>query len=139
MTPKAPSFDQIEQFLKAHRWTEVTGRSGHGAGHRVFEKVLAGGEVLTTHISHSGKKGPGTGRFGEMLREQLKTNRKDFWKAIETGEPVPRPAPIEAAVAAPEAWQVEVLLRRVGVKPEELQGMTTDQARQIIEKHWAES
>jgi hypothetical protein len=139
VTPKAPSFDQIKQFLKADRWTEVTGRPGHGTGHRVFEKVLTGGEVLTTHISHSGKKGPGPGRFGEMLREQLRTNRNDFWKAIETGEPVPRPTPIEPPVPALEAWQVGVLLRHVGLRPEELQGMTPARAQQIIEKHWAGS
>jgi len=135
VTPNAPSFDQIEQFLKADRWTEVTGRPGHGTGHRVFEKVLDGGEVLTTHISHSGRKGPG--RFGEILREQFKTNRKDFWAAIETGEPVPRPAPIDAPVPGPEAWQVDILLRSVGLKPVELRGMTVEQAQRLIEKHWA--
>jgi hypothetical protein len=137
VTPNAPSFDQIEQFLKADRWTEVSGRPGHGAGHRVFEKVLAGGEVLTTHISHAGKKGPGPGRFGEMLREQFRTNRKDFWKAIETGEPVPRPAPVETPVSAPEAWQVNVLLRQIGIEPEALKGMSAERAQQLIEAHWA--
>jgi hypothetical protein len=136
VTPNAPSFDQIEQFLKADRWAEVTARPGRGTGHRVFEKALAGGEVLTTHISHSGKKGPGPGRFGEMLREQLMTNRKDFWKAIETGEPVPRPTPVEAPVSAPKAWQVDILLRQVGLDPAELEGMTAEQAQQTIEKHW---
>ncbi len=137
MTPNAPSFDQIEQFLKADRWTEITGRPGHGTGHRVFEKVLTGGEVLTTHISHSGKKGPGPGRFGEILREQLRTNRRDFWRAIETGEPVPRPAAVESPVPAPEAWQVDVLLRKAGLEREELEGMTAERAQQIIERHWA--
>ncbi len=143
MTPNAPSFDQIEQFLKAEqflktdRWTEVTARPGRGICHRVFEKVLAGGEVLTTHISHSGKKGPGPGRFGEILREQLRTNRQDFWRAIETGEPVPRPAAVESPVPAPEAWQVDVLLRKVGLAREELEGMTAERAQQIIERHWA--
>jgi hypothetical protein len=137
VTPNAPSFDQIEQFLKADRWTEVSGRPGHGMGHRVFEKVLAGGEVLMTHNSHSGKKGPGPGRFGEMLREQLRTNRKDFWKAIEAGEPVPRPAPVETSVSAPEAWQVNVLLRQMGLEPETLKGMSAERAQRLIETHWA--
>lgn len=136
MTPKAPSFDQIEQFLKADRWTEVSGQPGHGSGHRVFEKVLAGGEVLTTHISHAGRKSPGPGRFAEILRVQLKTTREDFWKAIDTGEPVPRPAPVEPTVPAPEAWQVDVLLRKVGLRPEALRGMTPEQAQEIIERHW---
>jgi hypothetical protein len=128
---------KIEQFLKADRWTEVTGQPGHGKGHRFFEKVLAGGEVLSTHISHSGKKGPGPGRFGEMLREQLRTNRKDFWKAIETGEPVPRPVPVETPVSTPEAWQVDVLLRQMGLKPETLKGISAEQAQRLIETHWA--
>jgi hypothetical protein len=135
VTPNSPSFDQIEQFLKADRWTEVTGRPGHG--HRVFEKVLADSEVLTTHISHSGKKGPGPGRFGEILREQLRTNRRDFWRAIEAGEPVPRPAAVESPVPAPEAWQVDVLLRQVGLDRDALEGMTAERAQQIIEQHWA--
>ncbi len=137
MTPNAPSFDQIEQFLKADRWTEVTGRPGHGFGHRVFEKVLAGGEVLTTHISHSGKKGPGPGRFSEILREQLKTNRGDFWKAIETGKSVPRPTEVESRAATPEGWQVDVLLRQVGLTHDALKDMTAERAQEIIERHWA--
>jgi hypothetical protein len=54
MTPRAPAFDEIEKFLKIDGWAEVTGSSGHGTSHRVFERVLEGGQVLTTHISHSG-------------------------------------------------------------------------------------
>lgn len=73
MTPNAPSFKEIEDFLRIDGWTEAP--TGHGSKHRFFEKVLPSGEVLTTHISHSAKKSPGAGRFAEMLREQLRIKR----------------------------------------------------------------
>lgn len=139
MTPNAPSFDQLEKFLKADGWKEVTGQAGSGSGHRVFEKVLDDRdpvEVLTTHISHSGTKSPGPGRFGEILREQLNVSKQAFWKAIETGEPVPRPQPVEESPPAPEAWQVEVLVHQVGLTPNDLKGMTLEAAQALIEKHW---
>jgi len=137
MTPKAPAFDEIEKFLEIDGWTEVTGGPGHGTSHRVFEKVLAGDQVLTTHISHSGGKSPGPNRFGEILRQQLKITRKQFWDALHSGDAVDRPAPVEEQVAAPEAWQVPVLLYQVGLSPDELQGMSSDEAQKIITAHWA--
>jgi hypothetical protein len=137
MTPKAPAFDEIEKFLKIDGWTEVTGSAGHGTSHRVFEKVLEGGQVLTTHISHSGSKSPGPNRFGEILREQLKITRRQFWDALHSGDAVDRPAPVEEQVPAPEAWQVPILLHQVGLSPDELHGMSPDEAQKVITAHWA--
>jgi hypothetical protein len=137
MTPKAPAFDEIEKFLKIDGWAEVTGSAGHATSHRVFEKVLEGGQVLTTHISHSGSKSPGPNRFGEILREQLKITRKQFWDALHSGDAVDRAAPVEEQVPAPEAWQVPVLLHQVGLSPDELHGMSPDEAQKVITAHWA--
>ncbi len=133
MTPNAPTFNQIETFLKADGWTEVTGQQGWGSSHRVFVKHPAPGEPLVTHISHSGHKSPGAGRFSEILRDQVQVNKADFWQAISSGKPVDRPVEIEEEVVAPHGWQVLELLGQMHLDPTELEGMSPEEAQGRID------
>ena len=50
---------------------------------------------------------------------------------------MPRPTEVEPPIATPEAWQIDALLRQVGLDGEELKGMTAERAQEIIERHWA--
>jgi hypothetical protein len=44
---------------------------------------------------------------------------------------------VEEQVPAPEAWQVPILLHQVGLSPDELHGMSPDEAQKVITAHWA--
>ena len=94
MTPSAPTWAEIERFLKIDGWRELP---QHGAGksdtHRFFEKLLGGGELLQTHTSHASSKRPSPGTFATILRIQLKISKTEFWAALASGQPVDRPVP----------------------------------------------
>ena len=97
MTPDAPTWGEMEKFLQTDGWRRLPApsRGGSSENHIFFEKLLDGGELLQTHISHSRRGGPSPGRFGVILREQIKISRAQFWEALSSGEPVARPAPVE--------------------------------------------
>ena len=82
---KTPTWAQIERFCRIDGWVQ-TRRSGHV----FFEKVLAGGTVLQTHRSHASRKTMSPGRFHTILRYQLQVSEAQFWRALETREPVDR-------------------------------------------------
>jgi hypothetical protein len=64
---KTPSWDEIREFLKHDGWT-----SDRATGHTFFEKTLPDGEILQTHVSHSGSKTMTPGRFKAILADQLR-------------------------------------------------------------------
>lgn len=112
MTPDAPTWGEIERFLQLDRWTRLppSSRGGAGQRHVFFEKLLDSGQLLQTHISHSRRSRPSPGRFAMILREQIKVSRAQFWEALRTGEPVERPAPVDAGQPVEhEAWVLTML------------------------------
>lgn len=100
MTPDAPTWGEIEKFLKIDRWTRLpaSSRGGSSEDHIFFEKLLDSGELLQTHISHSRGGRPSSGRFASILRHQIMVSRTEFWQALHAGgkpdnTPPGRPAP----------------------------------------------
>jgi len=140
MTPDAPAWGEIEKFLQADGWTRLpaSSRGGSGRRHIFFEKLLDSGELLQTHISHSRRGGPSPGRFGLILREQIKVSRAEFWAALSSGEPVPRPAPIKTEQQVEhEAWVLAVLTGELHMAVEQIEQLNVEQARQLVLDHWA--
>jgi hypothetical protein len=140
MTPDAPTWGEMEKFLQADRWTRLpaSSRGGSGQRHIFFEKLLTSDELLQTHISHSRRGGPSPGRFGVVLREQIKVSRAQFWEALRSGEPVPRPAPVDSdRLLEHEAWVLAVLTGELHMTAEQIETLDADQARQLVLDHWA--
>jgi hypothetical protein len=140
MTPNAPTWGEMEKFLQADSWTRLpaSSRGGSSENHIFFEKLLDGGELLQTHISHSRRGGPSPGRFGVILREQIKVSRADFWEALRSGEPVARPVPVEAEQSVQhDAWVDEVLAGELHMTAEQIGALDAEQARQLVLDHWA--
>jgi hypothetical protein len=140
MTPDAPTWGEMEKFLQADGWTRLpaSSRGGSGQRHIFFEKLLDSGELLQTHISHSRRGGPSPGRFGLILREQIKVSRAQFWKALSSGEPRPRPAAVETEQQAEhEAWVMAVLAGELRMTTEQIEALDVDQARQMVLDHWS--
>lgn len=139
MTPDAPSWGEIEKFLKIDGWTRLpaSSRGGSSQDHIFFEKLLDSGELLQTHISHSRGSRPSSGRFASILRHQIKISRTDFWQALRSGEPVARPAPAEAEQVEHEAWVVAVLAGDLHMTAQEIATLDAEHARQLVLDHWS--
>jgi hypothetical protein len=82
---RTPTWAQVERFCLIDGWLEV-----RRTGHVHFEKVLSDGRVLRTHRSLSSRKTMSPGRFKALLRYQLAVSEEQFWRALETREPVER-------------------------------------------------
>jgi hypothetical protein len=140
MTPNAPTWGEIEKFLQADRWTRLpaSSRGGSSENHLFFEKLLDSGELLQTHVSHSRRGRPSPGRFVLILRQQIKVSRAQFWEALRSGEPVARPAPVEAEQQVEhEAWVLAVLAGELHTTAEQIEELDVEQARQLVLDHWA--
>jgi hypothetical protein len=97
VTPGAPTWDEITDFLGVDGWTQIPGgeRGGGRRRHIFYSKQLPDGRVLLTHVSHSGGKSPGPGRVSVILNEQLEVSKNEFWEALRSRQPVGRPAPLD--------------------------------------------
>jgi len=139
MTPDAPTWGEIEKFLKIDGWTRLpaSSRGGSSQDHIFFEKLLDSRELLQTHISHSRGSRPSTGRFASILRHQIKVSRTEFWQALRSGEPVARPVPVEAEQVEHEAWVVAVLAGDLHMTAEEIAMLDAEYTRQLVLDHWS--
>ncbi len=136
MTAAAPTWGEIEQFLKVDGWRKLPA-SGHSS-HVFFEKLLDDGRVLQTPVSHSRYNRPSPGRFGVILRDQIEISRYELWKALESGEPVDRPVAIEAEKPVEhEAWVVAVLANQLHMSADEIEALDRDDAHQLVHDFWA--
>lgn len=77
------------------------------------------------------------GRFGAILRDQLEVSRSEFWECIRTRKPVDRPVETEEPPVEHPAWVVAVLVGDLHMSPEELEALTAEQARELVEQHWS--
>lgn len=140
MTAPAPTWGEIEEFVKIDGWRSLSGRERGGPRkrHAFWEKVLPDGRVLQTHVSHSAEKRPAARAFRLILSTQLEVSREAFWEALQSGEPVDRPLPFEEAEAVEhEAWVVEVLANDLYLSAEEIQDLSVEAAKQRVNDHWS--
>lgn len=140
MTAASPSWGDVEEFLAADGWRQIPAseRGGRRQPHIFFEKELADGRMLQTHISHDRSATISPGRFGAILRAQLEVSRAEFWEAIQTGEPVDRPVEVdEEAPVEHEAWVVAVLVGELHMSAELIEALSQEQAVQLVHEHWS--
>jgi hypothetical protein len=139
VTPNSPTWGEVRSFLEADRWRPIPSgeRGGSQSDHIFYEKVLANGRVLQTHISHSLDKRPHPHVFALILREQLEVSRTDFWECIRSGRPVDRPVPVEAAPKEHPAWVVQVLAGELHMTGEEIMALELDEAERLVQEHWS--
>ena len=140
MTPIAPTWGDLEAFLRADDWRELPSgeRGGSSSDHVFYETILPDGRVLQSHVSHSRQKGMSPGRFASILRVQLEVSKDEFWECIRSGVPVERPAPIEREdeVQHP-AWIVAVLATDLHLSGEEIAALSLEEAERLVSEFWA--
>lgn len=140
MTKASPSWGDVEKFLAADGWKQIPAakRGGRRQPHIFFEKQLGDGRILQTHISHDRSGTISAGRFGAILRDQLRVSRAEFWEAMRTGEPVDRPVePEEYAPVEHEAWVVGTLVGQLHMSAEQIEGLSEEEAIELVHKHWS--
>ena len=140
MTPTAPTWGDVEDFLGADGWRRVekSVRGGSRSRHVFYEKTLDDGRVLQTHISHSRQKTLSPGRFGSVLRYQLEVSRAQFWECMRTQRPVDRPVELEAAPVEHESWVVAVLVGELHMTAEQIAALSEEEARRLVHEHWSQ-
>ena len=140
MTPSSPSSGDLEQFLLTDGWRQIPAgkRGGRRESHVFFEKQLADGRTLQTHISHDRSAAISPGRFGAILREQLEVSRAEFWEAIRSGERVDRPVAVDEEQAVEhEPWVIEVLVGQLHMGPGEIENLSAQEAIDLVHEFWS--
>lgn len=101
--------------------------------HRRYFLELATGDVLYTRISHGSGSIDDPNLTAAILRDQLQVSEEDFWACVDDGVLPPRPKPASGEPAGPavDAKLMRNLVRKVGLSPPELEGMTQERAVQI--------
>lgn len=129
--PREPSWDEVEAFARADRW-----RHNRESGHAQWEKLLPGGVLLQLPMSRGGDKTMSPGRFRQILRDQLKVTREQFWDAIRTGEPVDRSAPTEEPTVQHPVWVMSVLVNDLHMSAAEIEALSPEEAEALVHEHW---
>jgi len=140
MTKTSPTWGDVEEFLTADGWRQLSPgeRGGRRQRHIFFEKVLPEGRMLQTHISHDRGATISPGRFNAILRDQLEVSRADLWEAVSSGEPVDRPAVVDqVGVVEHDAWVVAVLVGQLHMSAEQIEALSEQEAIDLVHQHWA--
>jgi hypothetical protein len=139
LTPTAPTWGDVEDFLDADGWRQVEKgeRGGSRSRHVFYEKTLADGRVLQTHTSHSRQKTLSPGRFSGVLRHQLEVSREQFWECIRAQRSVDRPTELEEGSVEHEAWVVAVLVGELHMTAEQIAALSEEEAKGLVQEHWS--
>lgn len=130
--PRTPTWREIEQFCRIDGWRLI-----RETDHRFYQKLLPSGEVLETHSSFASSGTMSQGRFSAILRTQLRVTREEFWKALRTGQPVERPAPVEETRSGHKLYVVRVLKHDLGMTEEEIARLSVEEAEHLVHEHWS--
>lgn len=130
---KTPTWGEVEHFCRIDGWQE-----SRRTDHVFFEKTLADGTVLRTHRSFASGKTMSPGRFKAILRGQLCVSEEDFWRAVETGEPVARSSEPSAAEPGLPAYFVRVLKAELHLSEAEIAQLAPAEAERLVHEHWSQ-
>ncbi len=137
MTPVAPTWDVITDFLGVDGWKLIPGgeRGGGRSRHLFYSKQLPDGRVLQTHVSHSGDKSPGAGRFSVILSQQLEISKDDFWEALRSRKPVDRPVPLDVGPVALPLWVMAILTGKLHLSADVISELSADDALALVHEY----
>ena len=137
--PPAPTRADHHRFVTIEGWRPVA--STH---HATFELPLADGRVLRTRISRPPDRTTyGPRMWAHVLRDQLRVTEGEFRACVDAGVLPDRAPRTDAGVDAgpsPTAIPVEVaelLIARVGLRREDLVGMSREAAIARLGAYWA--
>jgi hypothetical protein len=129
---RTPTWQEVEEFLRIDGWVLV-----RRTGHTFYRKVRPDGTALRTHTSFAGDKTMSASRFALILRAQLGVTAEEFWEALRTGRPVPRPGEVPAEAPPLRAWVATALKFQFSKTDEEIAAMNPDEAARYVLDEWS--
>jgi hypothetical protein len=124
-----------ERFVVREGWHRV--RSTH---HETYELTLLDGRVLRTRVSRPPDRTTyGARLWGHVLRDQLRVTEQEFWACVRDGAlPDRRAARTADERESTIPFEVaELLVGRVGLRREDLVGMSRVDAIARLNAYWA--
>lgn len=133
---RLPTNKELKRFVEVEGWENKDQKAHKKTGNHfryVFTTPM--GERLFTRVSHGSGQIGNPDLFASILRDQLCIDEEQFWNAVDKGMQPTRPSHAQAKHEdALDAKLARNLINKVGLKPEELIGMTTPRAQQIWQK-----
>jgi len=127
---RTPTWAEVEAFLRADGGWQLV-RQGK---HDLYEKILPGPRVLSTHVSHAKDKSMHPDTFATICRMQLEVTVAEFWETILSGKRV-RTGAVDAAPAKqPTVAMIMELKRTLRLSDRELEGITFEVAKQRLDE-----
>lgn len=131
----APTRADHQRFVEREGWQPAA--STH---HETYELVLMDGRVLRTRISRPPDRTTyGPRLWAHVLRDQLGVTEDEFWACVRDGA-LPDRRPDRRAEERSSTIPVEVaelLIGRVGLRREDLVGMSREAAIARLNTYWA--
>ena len=127
---RLPTFQELIHFVQVEGWEDKDKKSGKKKGdHHLYVFTTPTGERLYTRISHGKGQIHDPNLFEHILRNQLGIDGIQFWAAVNNGVKPIRQSPTSMQTSgALDAKLVRNLITKVKVKPNQLEGMTQQEA-----------
>jgi hypothetical protein len=137
VTWPAPSREAHNSFCLIEGWTPTRDAKGKKVGHHLtYELTLPDARVLRTRVSKSPNKDTyGPDMWSHILRDQLQVDDATFWACVQHKTKPDRGAPKAPAETVP-ADLAHLLVVNLRVAEAEIQGMTKQEAIELISKFW---
>ena len=137
---RLPTFKELRRFVEIEGWENKDKLSKKKTGdHFRYLFTTPMGDRLYTRISHGVGQINSRELFAAILREQLQIDEKQFWNAVDKKVKPTRPtlAPDRSAGVL-DGKLARNLITKVGMKPESLVEISSEEAVSIWEK-WLSS
>lgn len=130
---RLPTNKELKRFVEVEGWENKDQKAHKKTGdHFRYVFTTPTGERLFTRISHGSGQIRNPDLFTSILRDQLCIDEEQFWSAVDKGVRPIRPSHAETTHEdALDAKLARNLINKVGLRPEELVGMTAPRAQQI--------
>jgi len=130
---RLPTNKELKRFVEVEGWENKDQKTHKKTGdHFRYVFTTPTGERLFTRVSHGSGQIGNPDLFASILRDQLCIDEEQFWSAVDKGVRPTRLSPAQAKhVDALDAKLARNLINKVGLKPEELIGMSAQRAQKI--------
>lgn len=127
---RLPTYQELMRFVQVEGWEDKDKKAGKKKGdHHRYVFTTPTGERLYTRVSHGKGQIYNPNLFEHILRDQLGIDENQFWTAVDRGVKPVRPSPTSIQTSgALDAKLVRNLITKVKVSPNQLEGMTEQEA-----------
>lgn len=133
---RLPTYKELRRFVEVEGWQDKDEKSHKKKGdHYRYVFTTPTGERLFTFISHGSDQIGDSDLFRHILRDQLCIDEVQFWNAVDKRiRPTRLSHSPREQTGAIDSKLARNLIIKVGLKPEQMVGLTQEKAQGIWEK-----